>query len=352
MKFSKKLHAKRAILTIALCFLSSQILAVDLSGTYDNGTLTPLQRPAQFGDNLYLTVEQAKQMEQRIAGMMAQDASAIDPNRPPPKKGKVDKGYNFFWVDPGSKANLVDGKFRTSIITHPKNGQIPKMTPAGAARLKGMLDAWQSVWRNPAPTVGRNTGTAWWLEDGNPDGPYNHIEQRPYAERCIFGSRSTAGPPMLPNVYNNHKRIIQTKDHVMILIEMNHDARIIRLNDQHKDPSLTSYFGDSVGKIVGDELHVTTKNFNNTPTLSGADENLVVHEVFKKLPNGDLFYQFKIEDPTVWGEPWRGEYTWRAAPEDKVYEYACHEGNYALGNVLRGARLLETEFEQEASSAQ
>ena len=313
-----------------------------LSGTYDVGTLTPLERPAAFGDHLELTPDQAEQMSARIAAMMAQDAAASDPNRGAPPKGKFTNGYNLFWVDPGSGATLVDGKFRTSIITSPANGQRPAMTEFGQQRMDDLLSSWTIIWRNPDPTVAKDGATAWWLEDGNPDGPYDNLEQRPVAERCIIGSRSTGGPPMLPNVYNNFKRIIQTDNHVMILTEMIHDARIVRLNSQHPDPSAQFWLGDSIGWYEDNTLVVETTNFGPTPALSGASSAMTVIERFTPAEDGNLLYQFTVNDPVIWTEPWSGEYTWQRK-DSKVYEFACHEGNYALGNIMRGARQLERE---------
>ena len=327
-------------------------VGVDLSGTYDVGTLTPLERPPAFGDNAYLTPEQAEQMAKRMAGAMAADGAASNPDRDAPPAGKITQGYNLFWVDPGSEASLIDGKFRTSILTYPANGRIPALTEEGEARKQQMLDDWQIIWRFTDPTVGKNTGTAWWLEDGNPDGPYDNMEQRPYAERCIFGTRSTAGPPMLPNFYNNHKRIVQTPDHVMILTEMNHDARIVRMQGEPRDPSIKTWFGDSIGHWEDETLVVHTKGFHNTPAMWRGDENMQTVERFTKLPNGDLLYEFEVMSPTVWQDKWAGEYVWRAANQDKVYEVACHEGNYALGNIMRGARLLEAEATAQTSAGE
>ena len=147
---------------------------------------------------------------------------------------------------------------------------------------------------------------------------------------------------MLPVLYNNMKRIVQTDDYVMILVEMDHDARIIRLNDEHDPPEIRKWLGDSVGHWEGDTLVVGTTNFNDTPGLSSASRNLHVIERFTRIDEETLLYHFTVDDPTIWTAPWSGEYPWRAS-EDRVYEYACHEANYALGNILRGARLLEAE---------
>ncbi len=338
------MNSKKPLIILALssCAMISinSYAAGDISGTYDVGTLTPLERPEVYGDNLFLTEEAARGYAERIAARVAQDAADSDPNRAAPTKGGNIGGYNFFWLDVGSGAANVDGKFRTSIITTPANGRIPAMTAYGANRLQGLLDSWQIIWRTPDPTTGKNTGVAWWLNGDS--GPYDNLEQRPLAERCIIGSRSTAGPPMLPNIYNNHKRIIQTPDHVMILTEMNHDARVIRLNSNHRPDNIRTWLGDSIGRWEGKTLVVETKNFKQTPPLSGADENLQVTEYFSRNADGGLLYRFEINNPEIWSAPWSGEYPW-AASDGKVYEYACHEGNYAIGNIMRGARALEAE---------
>ena len=160
------------------------------------------------------------------------------------------------------------------------------------------------------------------------------------AERCLLGF--SAGPPSMPGLYNNFKRIVQTDDHVMILLEMVHDARIVRLNSEHGPDVNRKWLGDSIGRWEGDTLVVETINFKEKTGLYGGDENLHLTERFTKLDNGNLLYNFTVDDPTAWTKPWSGEYAWKAS-SDKVYEYACHEGNYAMVNILRGARLLERE---------
>ena len=147
---------------------------------------------------------------------------------------------------------------------------------------------------------------------------------------------------MLPNIYNNHKRIIQTPDHIMILTEMNHDARIIRMNASHRPDNIRTWLGDSIGRWEDETLVIETKNFKQTPALSGADENLQVTEYLSRTDDGGLLYRFEVNNPEIWTQPWSGEYPWAAA-EGKVYEVACHEGNYALGNIMRGARVLEAD---------
>ena len=337
----------RFILTKAVLILSvfSSALyadvASDISGTYNVATLTPLERSEVFGNNLYLSEEQAQRITEQAAAYDARASADSDPERAAPKSGASVGGYNMFWIDRGDSVVSVDGRFRTSIISHPENGRIPKMTIGGQERLEGFLNGYRIIWRNPDPTAGKNTGTAWWISETDGPGPYDDLEQRPLAERCIIGSRSTAGPPMLPNLYNNYKRIIQTEDSVMILIEMNHDARVIRMNAEHRPVDVRTWLGDSIGVWKDGVLVVDTTNFNSTPPLSGADENLHVVEYFQRTEKG-LSYSFVVQDDTVWSESWGGEYFWPRVRE-KVYEYACHEGNYAIGNIMRGARLLEGE---------
>jgi hypothetical protein len=307
----------------------------DLSGTYDAATLTPLVRPRAFGDNLYLTQEEADKMAAAEAERMAASGQSSDPDREAPPEGGDGSagaagnvgGYNSFWIDRGTGAMSVDGKFRTSIITDPKNGQMPPMTKeaqeAQRARFAGFRRG--------------NDGTAWWLENEGP-GPYDNMEQRPNAERCILGFTGQA--PTLPSLYNNFKSIVQTDDYVMILIEMVHDARVVRMNAEHPPADTTYWMGDSIGWWEGDTLVVDTTNFKPEALRRGAAETHHVVERFTRQENGDVLYNFTVENPKVWDAPWTGEYTWRTSDE-KVYEYACHEGNYSFGNIMRGARLLE-----------
>ena len=335
---------------VLMLFSAMGAAAGNLTGMYDAGTLTPLQRPEAFGNNLYLSPEDGERMAQQAQAYNQRANAASDPNRAAPKQGARVGGYNMFWIDRGSEAVLIDGKFRTSILTTPANGRIPPMTTAGQARMRGLQNDWRLLWRSQDLPAARNTGTAWWLDNANGSGPYDDIEQRPLAERCIIGSRSTAGPPMLPNYYNNHKRIIQTADHVMILTEMNHDARIVRLNGEHRQASAASWFGDSIGYWEGETLVVETRHFGEFPPLSGADKNLQVTEYFTRQADGSMRYRFVVENPEIWIEPWGGEYVW-ASSDGKIYEYACHEGNYALGNIMRGARELEKESRTAQANA-
>jgi hypothetical protein len=237
-------------------------------------------------------------------------------------------GYNAFYMDFGEATFMIDGAYPTSIITSPANGKLPMLTDVGQARAAASHQRIQE-----------NTGAAWWIDRAS--GPYDDPEIRPLAERCLLGFGSTGGPPALPVMYNNLKRIVQTDSHVMILNEMNHDARIIRLNAEHQPETVRRWMGDSIGRWEGDSLVVETTNFRDRPALMMAGRDLHVVERFTRIDESALLYEFTVEDP-AWVEHWGGRYVWPAT-EERVYEYACHEGNYALGGILRGARLLEAE---------
>ncbi|HUP24275.1 MAG TPA: hypothetical protein VNB06_15185 [Thermoanaerobaculia bacterium] len=319
----------------------------DLSGTYNVATLTPLVRPREFGENLFLTREQAIEIAEQERSLLERGSEQSDPNRDAPPAGGAAPvgfddeqretlgagnvgGYNSFWIDRGSEAFAIDGMYRTSILTDPANGQYPPLTPAAQERAMGRRRAFRP-----------NDGTAYWLDEEGP-GPYDDIEQRPLAERCLLGFGSTAGPPMMPVLYNNLKRIVQTDDAVMILVEMNHDVRVIRLSADHDPPAIRRWLGDSIGRWEGDTLVVESKHFRDQTALGGGTRDLHVVERFTRLDADRLHYEFTVQDPSTWSAPWKGDYVWPSTDE-QVYEYACHEGNYAMGNIMRGARLLEAE---------
>jgi len=323
----------------------------DLSGTYDTATLTPLERPEVFGDRLTLSEEEAATLAQGEPVALAESFGIPEerntegevPNAPPPVGGDGSTGaagavggYNTFWMDRGSSAFQIDGQWRTSIITDPLNGRRPPLTTDASNRLTDRASFFRP-----------NTGTAWWMVENGLDapGPYDDPEIRPLAERCLLGFGSTSGPPMMPVLYNNLKRIVQTEDHIMILVEMVHDARIIRMNQPHAPPEIRSWLGDSIGHWDGDTLVVDTTNFTDSPALASASRNLHIVERFTRVGPDSLLYQFTVDDPTVWTASWSGEYVWPAT-SDRIYEYACHEANYSFQGILGGARVLEQDVRE------
>jgi hypothetical protein len=149
-------------------------------------------------------------------------------------------------------------------------------------------------------------------------------------------------------LYNNFKQIVQTKDHVMILVEMNHDARIIPLNKPHAPAHIRRWLGDSVARWERDTLVIDTTNFTDKTRFRGSSDKLHVVERLRRVDADTILYSFTVEDPATWAQPWTGEYTWMAAQsDDRLYEYACHEANYALQGILKGERLLEREAAEQ-----
>ena len=303
----------------------------DLQGNWSNATVTPIQRQEGMGPTF--TWEQVQLIESGV--MTAREAAAADsdPNRGPPAVGGEwtgdplfdaasggTGGYNAFFIDSGDKIAVFNWEPRTSLVVDPENGQLPQLTDEARA--------WFVEWR-------RNRGDM---------GAFDNPENRPLAERCIMSFGSNAGPPMLPNYfYNNNYTIVQTPDHIMIMTEMVHDVRIIRLGEPKRLPKhIRPWMGDSWGRWEGDTLVVETTNIHPRQSLQGIppSEEMRVIERFTRASEDRIHYEFTVEDPLRWEQPWRGEVPFNRL-DGLVYEYACHEGNYALENVLRGARAEE-----------
>ena len=320
----------------------------DLQGNWTNETQTPLERMGA-GQGTTLTDQQATAIEQRAQLVEETRDKPSDPNRGAPPKGggsggfsvagersfieQISEaaggavgGYNGFWLDPGLSVIRIDGVARSSIVIDPPNGRLPALTDAGKKRLA---------------EIGARARKF---------GEFDHPEMRPLADRCLLSFGSNAGPPMLPNYfYNNNYTIVQTKDHVMILTEMNHDARVIRLNAKDRLPAhLQPWFGDSIGRWEGDTLVVETTNIHpqqlgQTSILwayRGASENLKVTERFTRTGPDTIKYRFTMDDPSTYTAPFTGELPFNRMDE-MVYEYACHEGNHAMTNILSGERSRE-----------
>jgi hypothetical protein len=219
--------------------------------------------------------------------------------------------YNAAWTDPGVTVMRVAGQPRSSFITVPADGRIPLR--------KGV--------RASPPNR---------LQPGA--NPSDNPETRALGERCLLGFGGTSGPVMLPVLYNNTYQIVQAPGRLAILVEMDHDVRIVRMGSrEHLPPSVRPWMGDSVGWWEGDTLVIETTNFHPEETLRGASDHLKVTERLTGVGRGRLHYAFWVEDPTVFSQPWGGEYEF-SATKGPVYEYACHEGNYALAGILAGAR--------------
>jgi hypothetical protein len=320
----------------------------NLSGFYDVATMTPVERPAGV-DRLVLTPEEAATLEKYEEERQVKNDAPISGDRAAPPVGGetttgksylefleragggVVGGYNNFWLAGGTKMIIVDGQKRSSLVIDPPDGKVPPMKPE--ARKRNAVFA-----AGGAVSPDANEGAA-----AGPPGAFDGPELRPLAERCLLGFGSTSGPPTLPNYfYNNMKQIVQTKDTVLILNEMVHDARIVRMNAEHLPSNVRKWMGDSVGKWDGDTLVVDTTNFTTKTQFRGSSETLHVVERFTRTGPKTILYRFTVEDPSTWDRPWTGEYPWNATDEN-LYEYACHEGNYSLGGMLRGARQKEVE---------
>jgi hypothetical protein len=304
----------------------------DLQGNWSNATITPIQRPE--GQEPTLTPAEVAEIEGTREERIEEAAAASDPNREAPPVGGDGStgaaggvgGYNYFWVDAGDRVAVFNGEYRSSLITNPPDGQVPQMTP-------------EAIQRRRASFAGFGQGA------------YDNPESRPAAERCIVSFGSNAGPPMLPNYfYNNNYTIVQTPDHVMILTEMVHDFRIIHLGERDNPlpENIRPYWGDSWGEWVGDTLVVETTNFHPSQTFQGAPatpDAKVVEKLWRAGPN-TLNYEFSVIDPTSFMAEWGGQVPFNRQP-GQVYEYACHEGNYAMVNVLSGARAQERREAEE-----
>src|SRR5579863_1649001 len=251
----------------------------DLQGTYDLATLTPMERPVS-AKSAVLTPEEAAKLEHEAAAARERGDQSIKADRAAPPKGGDGSvgaagnvgGYNYGWLDPGSTFTVVNGEKRASLIVDPADGRVPPMTDAARKRARAF---------NARPTSDAQESNDPGLERA--PGAYDDPERRPLGERCMLGFGSTSGPPALPDYfYNNLHQIVQTPDSIMILTEMVHDARIIRMNAKHLPKTMRFWMGDSVGHWEGDTLVVDTTNFTDKTRFRGSTENLHVIERFTR----------------------------------------------------------------------
>ena len=279
----------------------------DLQGTYTFRTLTPLNRPPELADKATLTAEEAQEwaaFENRRQNRDLIIDSVGGAGYPP---GVI--SYNEFWYERGVET-IADR--RTSLIYDPPNGRLPQANAAGQSR---------------RAVVAENRRLSL--------GP----EARTLADRCLMSNG--AGPPMVPGAYNNNMQLVQTKDHIMILNEMIHRARIIRLDSEHHTRQV-KWDGDSIAHWEGDTLVVHTQDFYYNQTSRGASSSMRVTERFTRVDENTLDYDFTVEDPETWDVSWSAKVPMRRT-DMPIYEYACHEGNHGLAGILAGWRRYEAE---------
>ncbi len=302
----------------------------DLQGNWSNATITPLGRPRGRGP--VLTPDQVAEIEGRREEFIEVLSATSDPNREAPAVGGVRTGdfafdaasggtggYNYVYIDGGDRVAIYNGESRSSLVTNPADGRIPSLTPEARQR------------RSERGEFNRQFGA------------YDNPENRPLSDRCLMSFGSNAGPPMLPNYfYNNNYTIVQTADHIMIMTEMVHDVRIIRMGERMPLPEqVRPWMGDSWGHWEGDTLVIETTNLHPLQRFNGnPSDNLKVIERLTRVDQSTINYEFTVIDPETYTAEWGGEVPMKAL-EGLIYEYACHEGNYALGGILSGARYQE-----------
>jgi hypothetical protein len=299
--------------------------APDLQGLWTNTALTFLQRPPIFKGLIATDQEQAM----LLAGFMQMVGDGLKPTSDPkaPALPVVKEAPQADFLEMDLHLARINGQMRSSWIVEPADGRIP-FTDAGRAAYRA-------------------------ANKDSYDGP----DGRPLTERCLIAIGSPEGPPMMNTGFNAHYQILQTKDHVAIEVEMNHDVRIVRLTDRtHPSEGVRPWMGDSVGWWEGDTLVVETTNLNPKGIVGslgggfayGAKTKIV--ERFTRTAKDQMFYEFRVEDPDYFKQPWRGEMPMRAA-KGPIYEYACHEGNYSLANALSGAREEERAAQAKPAGA-
>lgn len=323
--------------------------APDLQGFWSNSSITDMQRDPKY-PNLVMTPEEVARMEgdDYYNNRTREDAKQADVKNLKLLDGTdllSGGGYNAFWVDPGKHVALVKGEPRSSWVVEPASGRIPRIgaaaparpAPAAApARPTGAPAATGTV-QGPG-AVDRNSGGGF--------GSYDNPETRPMGERCIIGFGNTGGPVMTNVLYNNTYQIVQAPGHVMILVEMVHDARIVPIfanadeaRASFRPGVIKQWLGDSVGWYEDNALVVETRNVH--PQQRGyVSKDGTLTERFTRWDDKQIVYEFTVNDPAQFTQPWKGEMAFNYSDKPS-YEYACHEGNYAMEGILAGARAQE-----------
>lgn len=288
----------------------------DLQGVWTNASITTLERNERYKSNVLRPdeVEAATAAHPQVVRQATDDNQKLSDGLLDGSDLARGRGYNAFWIDPGMRFGVVKGETRTAWIVDPPDGRIPyheagrKLAAAGDARLG-----------------------------------YSDPESRPLNDRCLATGGRT-GPPMVNGLYNNHYQIVQTPEHVMIHTEMISHARVIPLRSDHTIAATQPLFGDSIASWQGDTLVIETTNFSpyhswqDHPAYLSPDAR--VTERFSRVADDELLYEFTVDDPAYYSQPWSGEVTWRR-DDERIYEFACHEGNYAMEGILMGARVRE-----------
>ena len=300
----------------------------DLQGVWTNASMTNLERPAALS-TLVVGPAEAAAYEKRRVDRYAREVAPLAPDEGAPPVGKPGQDAAQWYAAPEGLAR-IGGQIRSSWIVEPADGQLPaRATTVAAEKAVEFRD----------------------------DHAFDNPEQRPLDERCVMGARNPAGPPIQNASVNPLMQIVQTRDSVVLVAEMNHDARIIRLGAKgHLPAAIRPWMGDSIGWWEGDTLVVETTNFNPAERWRWdgvryfpITEDARVVERFTRTAPGEILYRFEVVDPQAYTRPWRGEMPLRATP-DRLMEYACHEGNYALEGVLAGARQAERIAAQQAAA--
>ncbi|MEZ5489662.1 MAG: hypothetical protein R3F50_05010 [Gammaproteobacteria bacterium] len=302
----------------------------DFRAVWKHASIIPFERPRDLGEKRAYTEAEALAIERSEQERFDADNEPLDPNRPPPVVADSLPpigNYDLFWRDDAQFIPTIDGEFRTSAIIDPPNGRLPALQPA-------MMDRLEEQRRDDQETRGRTS-----------TGP----EGRSLGERCLVAFGNLSGPVMSPIIYNSHLQIVQSPGYVVIIAEMVHDARIVKITDE-RNPAAEQHrkwMGDSIGRWEGDTLVVETRYFNPWHRLRGLPvENLTITETFRRESEYKLIYGFTVNDPTLFTAEFTGEYP-LSKLDEPIYEYACHEGNYGMVGILAGARTEDVNAESQ-----
>jgi hypothetical protein len=299
----------------------------DLRGVWNFSSNTPFERPAKYKGREFMTKEEVE------ADHAAIQSRSEDSDNSSGGSGGVG-GYNQFWVE----SLAQDANFRTSLLIDPPDGRLPALQPGLKSENGGL-----------GPDTGGQRPVRFRVGGVRKDGP----EDRGLSERCLMGFNS--GPPFVPSMYNNNVQIFQTKDHAVIMTEMIHDARVVPLDKRpHLDPTLRQWSGDSRGHFEGDTLVVETSNFTDKTNVfrgAGSGKTMKLTERFTRVGKDRVDYQFTIDDPATFTKPFTALVP-MIRTDGELFEYACHEGNYGMVNILQGARQEEREAAAKPAKAE